>query len=82
MPVSDIRGPTNTNLAIDASRPPSKPWARAKPFWNVTGDSHVSRKSAPNESTYFALAKSYAGTAAVPKASRFPARSASKPNGS
>ena len=58
MPVSDMRGPTNTNLAIDPSWPPSKACARAKPFWKDTGDSHVSRKSAPNESTYFALAKS------------------------
>jgi len=49
MPVSDRRGPTNTNLAMEASRPAWNPCARAKPFWYPTGDTQVSRKSAPKE---------------------------------
>ena len=58
MPVSDIRGATETNFAIAASRPASNPWAREKPFWKPTGESQVSMKSAPNERMYLALAKS------------------------
>ena len=57
-PVSDRRGPTYTNFAIDAGRPASNACAREKPFWNSTGESQVSRKSAPNDRTYFAFAKS------------------------
>ena len=45
-PVSDRRGPTKTNW-------PFSPFAtaciRAKSAANFTGDSHVSRKSAPND---------------------------------
>ena len=82
MPVSDRRGPTYTNFAIDAGRPASNACARAKPFWNSTGESHVSRKSAPKDSRYFAFAKSYVGNVPVPNAMRLPARSASNPKAS
>ncbi len=33
IPVSDRRGATETNLAIDPSRPLSKACARVNPFW-------------------------------------------------
>jgi len=82
MPVSERRGPTYTNFAIDAGRPASNAWEREKPFWNSTGESQVSRKSAPKEIRYFAFAKSYVGSDAVPNANRLPARSASNPNDS
>ncbi len=58
IPVSDNRGPTYTNFAIVAGRPASNACDCEKPFWNSTGESQVSRKSAPNEIRYFALAKS------------------------
>ena len=57
-PVSDRRGPTYTYFAIELSAPAANAWARVNAFWNSTGESHVSMKSAPNETMYFAAAKS------------------------
>src|SRR5579884_3587015 len=82
IPVSESRGPTNTNRAMAAPVPAGTARARAKACWKPTGESHVSRKSAPNETMWRAAAKSYHGTARVPNVKRFPSRSASNPNGS
>ncbi len=77
-PVSERRGSTVTNWPEPSRRARMAANPRAWP----TGESQVSRKSAPKETTQRARAKSNAGIAAWPKVRRLASRRLSWPNAS
>ena len=78
-PVSDNRGSSCTSRV---RRPPPRRRPSANARLYSTGDSHVSRKSAPNDTIRSGRAKSWRGTPRRPNAVRLAARRASWANGS